>query len=124
VAELLVDDADLLLHLTRVQVAASFHRDIRVPLTAVRSVSAIESPWMALRGRRMAGSVLRGVVAMGTWTHSGGDFDFCILRGRDAAVQVDLNDGRFARYLVGTPDLATAQDQAARLAEAAGIRYG
>ena len=120
----MVDGSQLVLHLTRLQKVASFHDDIRVPLTAVRSVSATEKPWLALRGRRMAGTVLRGVVAMGTWTHSGGDFDFCIQRGRDAAIQVELNDGLFARYLVGTPDLAAAQEAAGRQAAAAGIRPG
>lgn len=121
-AELTVDGSHLVLRLTPLQKVASFHSDIRVPLTAVRSVSADEKPWLTLRGRRMAGTVLRGVVAMGTWTHSGGDFDFCVLRGGNAAIQVDLNTGRFSRYLVGAPDLATAQEMAARLAEAAGIR--
>lgn len=121
-AELLVDGSELVLHLTPLQRVAGLHGDIRGPLTAVRSVSAVEKPWLALRGRRMSGTVLRGVVAMGTWTHSGGDFDFCILRNTNAAVQVDLNDGRFARYLVGTADLAGAREAATRLAEAAGIR--
>jgi hypothetical protein len=55
-----VDGTFLVLHLPLRQKAASFHTDIRVPLTAVRSVQAVDDPWTALRGRRMAGVALRG----------------------------------------------------------------
>ena len=100
---------------------ASFHRDVRAPLSAVRSISVQEKPWLTLRGRRMAGFVMRGVAAMGTWTHSGGEFDFCVVRGQQKALQVELNDGRFVRWLVGRPAGADLKDEAERLCAAAGI---
>ena len=120
-AELRVDGPDLILHLTGVQKVVGFHNDIRTPLTAVRSVRAVEKPWLALRGRRMAGTALRGQTAMGTWIHGEREYDFCVLRGQQAAVQVDLNTGRFSRWLVGIDDLYAAQTEAARIAAAAGI---
>jgi hypothetical protein len=122
VAELTVEGADLVLHLSPLQKLASFHADVRAPLTAVRSVSVVEKPWLALRGRRLAGTVMRGVTAMGTWSHSGGEFDFCVVRREQVAVQVELNTGRFVRWLVGVTPGTDAAAEADRVASAAGIR--
>ena len=123
-AELLVDGDDLVLHLTLRQKIVGFHADIRVPLTAVRSVSAVEKPWLRLRGRRMAGTALRGVAAMGTWIHGDRLFDFCVVRGQQQAVQVDLNAGRFVRFLVGVPEGTDPEAEVQRIAAAAGIAAG
>lgn len=120
-AELRVEGAHLVLHLPTRQKVACFHTDISTPLTAIRSISPVEKPWLALRGRRMAGTALRGVAAMGTWTHSGGELDFCVLRRMQRAVQVDLNNGRWVRWLVGLPPDADPRAEADRLAAAAGI---
>lgn len=120
-AELLVDGTDLVLHLPVRQKVLGFHADIRVPLTAVRSVAPIGHPWMALRGRRMAGTALRGVAAIGTWIQGDRHFDFNVLRGEEQAIQVDLNAGRFDRFIVGVPASRDARAEADRIADAAGI---
>ena len=120
-AELLVDGEDLLVHLSPGQRFFSFHGDIRVPLTAVRSVTPVEKPWLALRGRRMAGTALRGVAAMGTWIHGDRQYDFCIVRRQQPAVQVDLNAGRFDRYIICRPEGTDVAAEARELALAAGV---
>jgi hypothetical protein len=121
VAELRVEDDQLVLHLPMRQKIIGFHNDIRVPLTAVRSVSAVEKPWLRLRGRRMAGTAMRGVAAIGTWIHGDRQFDFCVVRRQQQAVQVDLNAGRFERFLVCVPEGADPAAEAERVAAAAGI---
>lgn len=120
-AELRVDGDDLVVHLTPAQKVLGFHADIRVPLTAVRSVAAVDKPWLALRGRRMAGTAMRGVAAMGTWVHGDRLYDFCVLRGMQRAVQVDLNAGRFGRFLIGVADGVDPEAEARRVAAAAGV---
>ena len=120
-AELVVDGSDLVLHLPARQKVLGFHTDIRVPLTAVRSARAINSPWMALRGRRMAGTAMRGVAAIGTWIHGDKLFDFNVLRREERAVQVELNAGRFVRFIVGVGPGRDAREEADRIADAAGI---
>ncbi len=120
-AELIVDGTDLVLHLTLAQKVLSFHNDIRVPLTAVRSVQAVDKPWLALRGRRMAGTALRAVAAMGTWIHGDRRYDFCVVRSQQTAVQLDISTGRFDRFLVSLPPGLDHRAEADRLARAAGI---
>ena len=121
VAELEVKGSDLVLHMPFQQKFLGFHRDITIPLSAIRQVRPVDDPWMTLRGRRMAGTVLRGVAAIGTWTHGDRQYDFCVLRRQRAAVLVEVNGGRFRRFLVGVPDDVDAGSEAARIADAAGI---
>lgn len=120
-AELVVDGSDLVLHLPARQKMLGFHSDIRVPLTAVRSARAIDKPWLALRGRRMAGTAMRGVAAIGTWIHGDKKYDFNVLRREERAVQVELNAGRFERFIVGVGAGRDAREEADRIADAAGI---
>lgn len=120
-AELIVDGSDLVLHLPLTQKIVGFHPDIRVPLTAVQAVAPVDKPWLALRGRRMAGTALRGSTAIGTWIHGDKQFDFCVVRGQLKAVQVDLNSGRFSRFLVCVPEGTDPRVEADRIADAAGI---
>lgn len=120
-AELVVDGTDLVLHLPVGQKVLGFHGDIRVPLSAVRSVKAIDKPWLVLRGRRMAGTALRGVAAVGTWIHGDKQFDFNVLRREERAVQVELNAGRFERLIVGVGPERDAREEADLIADAAGI---
>jgi hypothetical protein len=120
-ADLIVEGDDLVVRLRPLQKLAAFHGDVRVPLTAVRGVSAVEKPWLALRGRRMAGTALRGVTAMGTWIHGDRLYDFCLVRAQQRAVQVELNAGRFERLLVCRPEGTDVGAEAKRIAAAAGI---
>ncbi len=118
----MVDGTALILHLPPGQKVLGFHGDIRVPLSAVRSAAPVDKPWLALRGRRMAGTALRGVAAIGTWIHGDKLFDFNVLRRDQRAVQIDLNAGRFTRFIVGVPTEVDPGAEADRIADAAGIR--
>ena len=61
-AELIVDDKDLVLRLTLGEKIWSFHGNIRVRLSSILSVAADPRPWHGLRGWRMAGISLAGTV--------------------------------------------------------------
>src|ERR1700749_537970 len=61
-AELIVDDKDLVLRLTLSEKIWSFHGNIRVRLSSILSVAADPRPWPGLRGWRMAGISLAGTV--------------------------------------------------------------
>jgi uncharacterized protein len=120
VAAFVVRGPDLVLHLNPLEKFGGFHGDIRVPLTAVRSVSISRYAWSELRGWRMAGIGIPGFIAFGTWKHGNG-YDFCAVRKARAGVRVDVVHGRFSRLTVSVPEGTDPQVEADRIADAAGI---
>ena len=119
-AELIVDDANLVVRLTLREKILSFHGDIRVPLSAIIRVMPDLKPWLGLRGWRMAGVSFPGHAGLGTRRHGSG-FDFCILHRDRPAVRVDASSGRFSRLIISVPEGGDSAVEAARIAAAAGI---
>jgi hypothetical protein len=119
-AELIVDDGDLVVHLTLGEKVCSLHGDIRVRLSAIVSVAPDLKPWLGLRGWRMAGFSFPGHAALGTRRHGAG-YDFCILHRDRPAVRVDAASGRFSRLIICVPEGGDPETEAARIAAAAGI---
>lgn len=122
-AILCVERDQLVLHLSWKEKVGGLHGDVRVPLSSVRAVSVITQPWLALRGWRMAGTGIPGLVALGTRRHGEG-YDFTALYRSRPAVQVEVATGRFSRLVVSVTDEDQARSQAASIASAAGIRLG
>jgi uncharacterized protein len=119
-AELIVDDRDLVLRLTLGEKIWGFHGDIRVRLSAVVSVAPDPKPWLGLRGWRMAGISFVGRAVLGTRRHGDG-YDFIILHRDRPAVRVNLASGRFSRLVISVPEGGDPEAEAARIAAAAGI---
>jgi hypothetical protein len=119
-AELIVDDWDLVVHLTLGEKIWSFHGDIRVRLPSIVSVAPDPKPWLGLRGWRMAGISFVGFAVLGTRRHGDG-YDFLILHRDRPAVRVDLASGRFSRLVICVPEGSDPEAEAARIAAAAGI---
>jgi hypothetical protein len=119
-AELIVDDWDLIVRLTLGEKIWGFHGDIRVRLTSIVAVAPDPKPWLGLRGWRMAGVSFPGHAALGTRRHGDG-YDFCVLHRAGPAVRVDLGRGRFSRLVISVPEGGDPQAEAARIAAAAGI---
>jgi len=119
-AELIINDKDLVVHLTLGEKIWSFHGDIRVRLSAIVSVAPDPQPWLGLRGWRMAGISITGYAVLGTRRHCDG-YDFCILHRDRPAVRVDVTSGRFSRFVISVPEDGDPESEAARIAVAAGI---
>ncbi len=119
-AELIVDNWNLVVHLTLSEKIWSFHNDIRVRLTDIVSVTPDPTPWLGLRGWRMTGISLTGFAVLGTRKHGDG-YDFCILHRNESAVQVNMASGRFSRFVISVPEGRDPVSEAARIASAAGI---
>jgi hypothetical protein len=119
-AELIIDNWDLVIRLTLSEKIWSLHGDIRVRLPSVVSVTADPQPWMDLRGWRMTGISFVGHAVLGTRRHGSG-YDFCVLHGHQPAVRVDVSSGRFSRLVISVPEGGDAQAEAARIAAAVGI---
>ncbi|HEY6471441.1 MAG TPA: hypothetical protein VIY26_01030 [Acidimicrobiales bacterium] len=115
-AELTVDGSGLVLHLHAAEKAEGFHGDIRVPLTAVDSVRAVDDAWPELRGIRAPGTGLPDVIAVGT-RRGGFGKDFAAVHGRGQAVVVELTGAEYGRLVVTCDDalgVATTIQDAAR----------
>jgi hypothetical protein len=119
-AELIVDDEDLVVRLTLGEKIWGFRGNIRVPLSSVISVAPDPKPWLGLRGWRMAGISFVGLAVLGTRRHGEG-YDFCVLHRDRPAVRVDLASGRFSRLVISVPEGGDPEAEAARIAAAAGI---
>jgi hypothetical protein len=119
-AELIIDDWDLVVRLTLGEKIWGFHGDIRVRLPSIVSVAPDPKPWLGLRGWRMAGISLGGIAVLGTRRHGDG-YDFCVLHRDRPAVRVDLSTGRFSRLIISVPEGGDPQAEAARIAAAAGM---
>ena len=119
-AELIVNDKDLVVHLALSEKIWSFHGDIRVRLSAIVRVAPDPQPWLGLRGWRMAGISITGDAVLGTRRHGDG-YDFCILHRDRPAVRVDVASGRFSRLIISVPEGGDPVAEAARVAAAAGL---
>ena len=121
-AELIIDDWDLVVRLTLREKIWGLHGDIRVRLPSVAAVAADPQPWLGLRGWRMAGIAFVGRAVYGTRRHGTG-YDFCILHGDRPAVRVDMapDSGRFSRFVISVPEGVDPEAEAAKIATAAGI---
>ncbi len=119
-ARFLIDGPDLVLRLSWSERVGGVHGDVRVPLSAVRSVTAVPKPWLALRGWRMAGVSIPGSLALGTRRHGSG-YDFTAVYKQRPAVQVELNTGRFERIVASVAGDVEVESEADRIAGAAGI---
>jgi hypothetical protein len=119
-AELIIDDEDLVVHLTLGEKIWGFHGDIRVRLSSIVSAAPDPKPWLGLRGWRMAGVSFAGHAVLGTRRHGDG-YDFCILHRDRPAVRVDVASGRFSRLVICVPEGGDPEAEAARIAAAAGI---
>src|SRR6202142_741705 len=81
----------------------ALHSDVRVPMTAVRTVRAVDDAWPELRGIRAPGTGLPGVIAVGTRRGSFGK-DFAVGHGGERAVVVELQGAAYSPLIVTTPD--------------------
>lgn len=117
-AKLIVDGPDLVVRLSPLEKLGAFHRDVRVPLRAVRSAQAEPHPWQAVRGVRVAGTGLAGVVVLGTRYFKSGR-DFVALVARRPAVRVELSDeSPYEQLLVSVRD---AESTVAAIRGATGV---
>jgi hypothetical protein len=103
-ARLIVDGPDLVVGLSWLEKLGAFHRDVRVPLRAVRSVAAEPRPWYAVRGIRLIGTGFPGVIALGTRLRKDGR-DFTAIEPGRPAIRVELSEeSPFGQLIVSVRD--------------------
>jgi hypothetical protein len=106
-ADLLIEGAELVLHMTPLEHAEGIHGDIRVPLAQVTGVHPSEAIWSEVHGVRAPGTGIPGHLMVGTLRHGEGGTAFAAIHGHGAGVVVELRDHEFSRLLL-TADAAVA----------------
>ena len=79
-AELQIEDAELVLHLSSVEKMEGLHGDVRVPLSSVTGARSVDDLWQELRGMRAPGTGVSGTLAVGT-RRGGFGKDFAVVHG-------------------------------------------
>ncbi|HEV2993822.1 MAG TPA: hypothetical protein VG012_05365 [Acidimicrobiia bacterium] len=105
VAQIVVRERELVVQLSRLEKLGALHADVRVPLSQVVWARVVEHPWSALRGLRLPGTGIPGVVMLGTKRGRFGA-DFAAVYKDRPAVAVELRDAPFQRLLVTVDDAA------------------
>lgn len=100
---LLLDSTQLEVVLSPFERAMSRRTEpVRVERSLIRKVQLTDDAWTWLRGVPGPGTLVRGTIAMGTWTSAGGA-DFVVVRRRRPAVVIDLDaSAGFSRLVLTT----------------------
>ncbi|RLK46662.1 hypothetical protein [Microbacterium telephonicum] len=112
----------LLLDATRLEVALSGterllsrrSESVKIPRERIVKVQLTDDGWTWLRGVPSPGTVVRGVVAMGTWA-AAGSTDFVVVRRHRPGVVIDLDEQSEFQRVVLTTRHGVALVQALRL---------
>ncbi|MFL6048676.1 MAG: hypothetical protein ACJ738_02780 [Gaiellales bacterium] len=102
-AELQIEESELVLHLSSVEKTEGLHGDVRLPLSAVTSARSVDDLWQELRGMRAPGTGVPGTLAVGTWQGGFGK-DFAVVHGHGPGVVVEVAGEEYARLLVSMAD--------------------
>ena len=103
------DGDELRLCLTRAEKIAGLHGDIRVPMSAVRSVDVADNPLAAVTGMRAPGLHWPGRTKIGTWRRRGG-MTFGVARKGMPAVRIELSGQNYDRLVVSVDDARADAD--------------
>ena len=117
-AELQIQDSELVLHLSPVERMEGLHGDVRVPLSSVTAARSVDDLWQELRGMRALGTGAPGTLAVGTWRGGFGK-DFAVVHGHGPGVVVEVAGERYARLLASMSDAAVIATHLATVATSA-----
>jgi len=97
------DRRTLRLRLTTFERVAGLRRGVEVPLAAVREVQVVDDPLGAVRGFRVPGLGLPGLLLIGTWRRRG-HRAFVVARRRRPGVRVILDGADLDELLISVAD--------------------
>ncbi len=66
-AEIRIQDGDIIVQLGSLEKIGALHGDVRVPRSAVIAMRVVENPFAEIQGIRFPGTGVPGLIALGTW---------------------------------------------------------
>lgn len=99
-----VEGTDIVVHLSWREKALAHHRNVRVPVSALRQLHIEPDWWRALRGERDRGTCIPGQVCAGV-RHLREGQDFTLVRAGTPVLCVELRrSAPFSRLAISVPD--------------------
>jgi hypothetical protein len=105
VAELLIDGADLVLHLTTLEELASVHGDLRAPLASISSVQVLDDAHEpADAGFKLVGGRLPGTFEIGSFSAEGQRIFAAVHHNTPRGLVVTFDGAHYGAWIVGCAD--------------------
>ena len=105
-AELRLEDGELVVELSPLERAEAVHGDVRIPAVDIADVEVLEDVRHAVHGLKMPGSALRGYFAVGTfYSDKGARKTFAVVHHHTPrGVRVELHNAEYDEIVVGADD--------------------
>ncbi len=103
-ADLVVEDAELVLRLSALEKVEALHGELRFPTAAVRGVEVLADAPGAVHGWRSPGTGIPGVVAVGTFRRAGSKTFAVVHMSTRRGVRVRLEGADYDELIVGCAD--------------------
>ena len=103
-AELIRERQELVVKLSALEKAEAVHGDIRVPWSAVQSVTVLDDAIHAVHSLKLPGSRIPGVFAMGTFKSDDGNLFAIVHHQTPRGVKVTLTGTAYDALIIGMPD--------------------
>jgi len=100
VADIKIEDSQLVLHLSGLEKAEAVHGDLRVPLASVREVEVVDRPLDLIHGLKLPGTGIPGSTAVGTWVSPDGR-TFAVEHHASRGLVIRLEGQTYQQLIVG-----------------------
>lgn len=102
-ADIRIEDGELVLLLSKLEMVEGVHSNIRVPLNAVRDVQVVDRPLDFVHGLKLPGTGIPGRTAVGTWVSPDGK-TFAVEHHASRGIVVRLEGQSYQQLVVGADD--------------------
>ena len=103
-AELVREEDTIVLRMSTIEKLEGVHGDIKVPVSAVQSVTVLDDVIHAVHGVKMPGSRLPGVFAMGTFLSKEGTTFVMVHHQNKRGLKLALKGASYDALIVGVDD--------------------
>ncbi|MGH7642679.1 MAG: hypothetical protein ACRENX_06635 [Candidatus Dormibacteria bacterium] len=102
-ADIRIEEKDLVVVLSGLEKLEGVHGDLRVPLSSVREVEVVDRPLDWIHGFKLPGTQIPGMTAVGTWVSADGK-TFAAEHHASRGIVVHLDGGSYQQLVIGSDD--------------------
>jgi hypothetical protein len=104
-AEIRIQDGDIIVQLGSLEKIGALHGDVRVPRSAVIAMRVVENPFAEIQGIRFPGTGVPGLIALGTWRRGKARDFVCVYRDQPGVViDIDPAAATYQRVIISSSD--------------------